>query len=508
MLPLIVGVIVCIIAGLYIYVRWNFGTLEKLGIPVVEHHPLLGSIKEIYGEPGGLYDTQWMRKYGPVFGVYEGREPQIYVCDADLIRLICVKDADHFNGKRILDFGDPLLNEMPDFQPLEKWKLLRQFLTPAFTTAKVKVMSVVMREATADYIANIKKTIRASNKRVYEKIPIDESVHTMLTDLITRCCFSIRISANSDADNEFAQIVKDVVNPPARTSNMALLHWSYVFTFLRKFVPAHFNPEAAQKWRKVFKQMIEERRRSGEKKNDIMDMCVEWMERLDAPKMKEAKFSEMTLICQGLVFFFAGQDQISTLIATTIYHIATNPEIAKKAYAEVDEVFAKHDGKLEHEHLTELVYLNACLSESLRLYPFFHKTERVCTKDWSNEEHGLHIKKGMTVILPVWAANRNAEYNVDPDTYDPERWMPENKDKMNPYTSTSFGFGPRSCTGKRFSTEAMPLVTAYMLKELKFVGRKDSELKFTAGGPMFAPHDAIYLDVMERTLEKVPSQMG
>ncbi len=51
--------------------------------------------------------------------VYEGRQPQVFVCDPDLVRLICVKDAAYFDSKRLLDFGDPVLNEMPDFQPRE-----------------------------------------------------------------------------------------------------------------------------------------------------------------------------------------------------------------------------------------------------------------------------------------------------------------------------------------------------------------------------------------------------
>jgi len=254
--------------------------------------------------------------------------------------------------------------------------------------------------------------------------------------------------------------------------------------------------------------MMEQRRQSGEKKNDVIDMCVEWADKLDTPEMKKEGMTELTILAQALVFFFAGQDQISTLVASALYHIATNPEIAKKAYDEVDAVFKKYNGKVEHDQLNELVYINACINESLRMYPFFHVTERVCTKDWTNETHNLHIKKGMVVMLPIWAANRNPEYNENPDKYDPERWMPENKDKLNPYSSTSFGFGPRNCVGKRFATESMPLVTAYLLKDLKFVARKDSELKFTAGGPMFATHGPIYLDVMERTSEKIPSQKG
>lgn len=49
--------------------------------------------------------------------VYEGREPQVFIAVPELVKIICIKDAEFFNGKRRLEFGDPVLNEMPDFQP-------------------------------------------------------------------------------------------------------------------------------------------------------------------------------------------------------------------------------------------------------------------------------------------------------------------------------------------------------------------------------------------------------
>lgn len=58
-----------VVVGLLIYARWEHGILEKMGLPVVKHHPILGSTREIYGAPGGLNDIKWREKYGNIFGV-------------------------------------------------------------------------------------------------------------------------------------------------------------------------------------------------------------------------------------------------------------------------------------------------------------------------------------------------------------------------------------------------------------------------------------------------------
>lgn len=69
LLAVISLILLLVLIGLIIYARWEHGTLEKMGIFVVPHHPLLGSIKEIYGTVGGLQDYVWMKKYGKIFGV-------------------------------------------------------------------------------------------------------------------------------------------------------------------------------------------------------------------------------------------------------------------------------------------------------------------------------------------------------------------------------------------------------------------------------------------------------
>lgn len=61
---------ILIALGLVSYARWNFGSLEKLGIPVVQRdHFLLASALLPYQKPGGIVDTEHMKKYGSVFGV-------------------------------------------------------------------------------------------------------------------------------------------------------------------------------------------------------------------------------------------------------------------------------------------------------------------------------------------------------------------------------------------------------------------------------------------------------
>lgn len=105
--------------------------------------------------------------------MYEGREVHIFICDPELIRLITTKDAEYFDGKRPIDFGDPMINEFLDFQPLQKWKLLRSMVSPVVNSGvRLKNAGPGMRNAIQDYLVQVKKQIAKSGGRL-EKYPLN-----------------------------------------------------------------------------------------------------------------------------------------------------------------------------------------------------------------------------------------------------------------------------------------------------------------------------------------------
>lgn len=105
--------------------------------------------------------------------VYDGREPKIYVCDPEILRLIMVKDISFFDAKVPLDFGDSFLNEMPDYLPNDKWKIVRGFTSPAFSSAKLRIMNYPMKKSLVEWGSQLKGTINRSGG-IVERCAFDE----------------------------------------------------------------------------------------------------------------------------------------------------------------------------------------------------------------------------------------------------------------------------------------------------------------------------------------------
>src|SRR5687768_15344915 len=74
-------------------------------------------------------------------GIMEfGKNPVLYIKDLDLARDIFIKDFDHFFDHRDLASSEPLFNEGLFSLTGQKWKNMRTFLTPTFTSGRIRRM--------------------------------------------------------------------------------------------------------------------------------------------------------------------------------------------------------------------------------------------------------------------------------------------------------------------------------------------------------------------------------
>jgi len=96
---------------------------------------------------------------------------------------------------------------------------------------------------------------------------------------------------------------------------------------------------------------------------------------------------------------------------------------------------------------------------------------------------GITIPKGTLVQIPVNAIHHDEEFYPNPYRFDPERFMPENRDKLTPYTYLPFGAGPRNCVGMRFALMEGKTAIVSIITKFKFVRTVNTKvpLEFVKG---------------------------
>jgi cytochrome P450 len=136
-------------------------------------------------------------------------------------------------------------------------------------------------------------------------------------------------------------------------------------------------------------------------------------------------------------------------------------------------------GKLDHETILNLNYLEAAINENLRLYGPATDNFRLCSKDI--EINGIKFRKGTRVLMPVYPVHHSEEYFPEPEKFLPERFLKENSGSITPFTFRAFGGGSRQCIGQRFAMNEMKACMAKLLAKFRLEMAPETKLEFEKG---------------------------
>ncbi len=206
--------------------------------------------------------------------------------------------------------------------------------------------------------------------------------------------------------------------------------------------------------------IIEERRASGEDTGDILSMLLE-AQRTDDTGI----LTDLQVRIEVFNLFAAGYEVTGNTTAFTMYLISQHPEVAQELVTEIDKALAG-DNTLTLETLAQMTYLEQVIKESMRLLPITAVVSRTVLEDVMID--GYRIPKNATVLIAPWTLHRRADIFSDPETFNPERFSPENEKDIPKNAYIPFSTGPRVCIGNAFAMLQMKATLALMLKNYRF----------------------------------------
>ncbi|XP_054706842.1 LOW QUALITY PROTEIN: uncharacterized protein LOC129216650 [Uloborus diversus] len=160
----------------------------------------------------------------------------------------------------------------------------------------------------------------------------------------------------------------------------------------------------------------------------------------------------------------AGIDTTSHTIGFLLYQLAKNPDKQELLYQEIMKTLPHKDQKMTPVAFSEFRYLKSCLKESQRLHPIAGGAARVLDHDVVMS--GYKIPAGTMIAIALQEVYRREEYYKNPHEFCPERWL-EKDQNFNPFAFLPFGFGTRSCIGRRLAELEMITLTTEIIKNFK-----------------------------------------
>jgi len=203
-------------------------------------------------------------------------------------------------------------------------------------------------------------------------------------------------------------------------------------------------------------RIIEEKREGGAGSDDLLSRLVQ------ASGDDGARMSARQLRDETMTLLLAGHETTALALAWTWYLLSHNPEAEARLHEEIDRVLA---GRAPApEDLDHMPYLNAVISESLRLYPPAYAIGRSSIAP--SDLGGYHFPADTVFLMSTWVTQRDPRYFANPLAFRPERWIegpaPEG------FRYFPFGGGPRRCIGQPFALMEIGLVVATLASRFRF----------------------------------------
>ncbi|KOX72550.1 putative cytochrome P450 6a14 [Melipona quadrifasciata] len=483
--------VAALLLAVYYYATSTFDFWKNRGVVGPRPLPYFGNIKDILFARKSvavyvkeIYDAY---KNESMIGLYSRTTPLLVICEPKLIKDVLIRDFSHFSdrGLTINEKVEPLSSHL-FFLETERWRPLRNRLSPIFTSGKLREMFYLIVECSHHLEKCLDKKVGRE-----EVIECRELAAKFTTDVIGTCAFGIEMSALADEESEFRKMGKAVFAVNLR---------NILQTKLKQFIPTLYNllrllpyQKYVPFFTKVVSETIKYRRENNIVRPDFINMLMELQKHPE--KLQNIELSDTLLTAQAFVFFVAGFETSSLTITNTLYELAQNQDIQDKLREEIEEHCAKNDGELKYDDIKRMKYLDKAYKETLRMYPAGSIVTRRAQSNYIFNGTGVSIPKGTIIWIPVQGIHYDPDIYPNPQKFDPERFNEDAVAARNPMHYLPFGDGPRNCIGERFAVyqTKVGLITILRNYKVDVCDKTMIPYEIDPGSFVSSPKSGIYL---------------
>uniref|UniRef100_A0A5F9C5B2 Cytochrome P450 family 27 subfamily B member 1 n=1 Tax=Oryctolagus cuniculus TaxID=9986 RepID=A0A5F9C5B2_RABIT len=208
------------------------------------------------------------------------------------------------------------------------------------------------------------------------------------------------------------------------------------------------------------------------------------------------KLSAQSILGNVTELLLAGVDTVSNTLSWALYELSRHPEVQMALHSEITAALGPGScAHLPAALLSQLPLLKAVVREVLRLYPVVPGNSRVPDRDVRVGDY--IIPKSTLVTLCHYATSRDPAQFPEPNSFRPARWLGEGP-APHPFASLPFGFGKRSCMGRRLAELELQMALAQILTHFEVLPEPGSTPIRPMTRTVLVPERSINLQFVDR----------
>ncbi|BBD58133.1 cytochrome P450 [Nostoc sp. HK-01] len=402
----------------------------ELSAPPV--NSIVGHLQQLGQDPLGFLSR--CRDYGDIVPLQLGLTPACLVTNPDYIEEV-LKNRTDFIKSRGLRSLKTLLGEGLLTAEGESWFWQRRLAQPVFHQKRINVYSQIMVDYTNQMLQ------RWGDGETHD---IHADMMRLTLEIVMKCIFSAEVDAGE------AKVVAHALDVAMNWFESKRKQNFLVWEWFPRPENISYRQAIAQMNEAIYK-LIQQRRNSKEKTNDLLTMLMEAKDEQTGQQMDDKLLRD-----EVATLMLAGHETTANTLSWTWMLLSQNPQVREKLQSELCQVL---QGKLPTlEDLGKLVYTQRVIKESMRLYPPVSLMGREAAVDTQIGDY--EIPQGTSIMISQWVMHRHPKYFENPEVFQPERWTEELEKQLPKGVYIPFGDGPRICIGKGFAQMEAALLLA------------------------------------------------
>ena len=420
-------------------------------------HWLLGHLKQRRDDPLRLF----LSSQQLLGDVVRYRMGYIYVeqfSHPDQVRHVLVDAKDTYVKGTIWDKLRPLIGNGLVTAGGQDWKRQRRLAQPAFQHSQLEPICVMMAATIADMLSGWHPP-----RLGIKEIALFPELRELTLRVVIRALFGTELT------RELPDVANSFVTALEVTNRRIISPTPYRPGLYR--VPTSDNlafRQAARYLSTVVEEIIRRRERKAEAAStDLLGLLM------SAQLAEEHHISPRLLRDEIMTLLMAGFETTATTLTWAVCLLERHPEAWARLVSEVDLALG---GRTPQFHdLQALPYARAVLEETLRLRPAVWALPRMATR--TDEVRGFRVPRGDIVMLVPYVTHRHPDFWVDPEQFDPTRFLPSRRQDISRWAYFPFGAGQRKCLGTDFALMEGQLALAMIAQRFQLRSPDRSEVR-------------------------------
>ncbi|ODM97532.1 putative cytochrome P450 4aa1, partial [Orchesella cincta] len=377
----------------------------------------------------------WCKKYEHCFRFTAFGMECVVISDPLLAQsLLSSYDIGHANRASTYKFLEGF--EGLAFSNGRKWQTLKKLIAPAFHFKSVEFKIRTFNTHSNKFVQNLGRL--ADQDGMIRTKSITKLLGSYAVQSVIDSVITLPGSCNDDDTDRF---VKSFKRYTEILSHRILNPWLTI-RFFWKFHPLSTEFDEAIKGMNSFAHILIQNHMA--KKSTQANELHEKEDHCLVSQMLENNASFEEIQTEVTTMLFAHESNTLSLLYFLLM-LALHPEHQEKCREEVDQIV--NDGALNFNDLSGLKYMERCFLETLRLLPPVFMFGRqlgspLCLKN------NITLPTGTNVYVCPLAMHKDEKYFPNPESFNPDRFLPEECKQRHQYAYLPFSAGPRVCPGE------------------------------------------------------------